>query len=266
MFRVLKLVTLYELLRIKRDRIFWSFAGVALLLLFIAPIVANLSMRQPAQTGFTLSYSLVHLFLLVLTVFLGTQALSRAIERRTIISVLTLPFSRGQYFFGVYSALALLLLICALCLDGLGLMTTIWLAKLSPVEAGLSVKTMFLAYGMGLTKFLLLLAWALFFSVFSTSFFLPVFGTLGIFIAGSATYQIVEYLLSNSTEFSKEFILLAEVLLYVLPNFHAFDFHIYAAYGLDMPWVDAIWVLGYGLIYTAVLLFLGAFFFNRREL
>ncbi|MDD2557433.1 MAG: ABC transporter permease [Desulfuromonas sp.] len=266
MFRTLKLLTYHELLRIKRDRVFWSFAGVALLLLFMTPIVANLSMRQPAQTGFTLSYSLVHLFLLVLTVFLGTQALSRAIERRTLIPVLTLPFSRSQYLLGAYLALAIVILVCALCLDSISLMTSMWLAQFSPIDAGLSVKAMLVAYAMGLTKYLLLLAWALFFSVFSTSFFLPVFGTLGVYIAGSATYQIVEYLLSNPAEYSQGFILLVKVLLYILPNFHAFDFQVYAAYGLAVPWMDVIWALGYGLTYSTVILYLATFCFMRREL
>lgn len=266
MLKSLLLLTRFELLRLKRDRIFWSLAAVALVLLLGMPVVADLSMRQPAQTGFTLSFSLVRLFLLVLTVFMGTSAISRALERRTLVPVLALPVSRGSYLVAVFIALALVLLLCAAVLNALSLAGVWWLQQGAPIKVTLSWWAMLTAYAMTALQYLLLLAWGLLFSVFSTSFFLPVFGTLGVYLAGNATYQIVEYLQQHGDRYSDAFIGLVKGLLYVLPNFHAFDFQVYAAYNLNLPWPDVAWGLAYGVTYTVVVLWLAVFFFQRREL
>ena len=55
-------------------------------------------------------------------------------------------------------------------------------------------------------------------------------------------------------------------LYYLLPNFSAFDFHVYAIYGLPIPLLDLMFTLGYFVVYTTILLFLAIWIFDRREL
>ena len=98
-------------------------------------------------------------------------------------------------------------------------------------------------------------------------FFLPIFGALGFFLAGSASQQVYDYLRSASAKSYSPLIKdVVSGLYYVLPNFSAFDLSVNAIYGIDLPLSGLMLTIGYFTIYTAIILTLSAIVFSRREI
>jgi hypothetical protein len=116
-------------------------------------------------------------------------------------------------------------------------------------------------------KYMLLAAIAVFFSSISTSFFLPVFGSLGVFLAGSASQGVLDYLTAQTSEpVAESTLLFAKFLYYLLPNFSVFDFTTQAVYGLHIVPSQLSLGLGYFFIYTAIVVCISVITLSRREL
>lgn len=254
-----------SLLGLKRDKVLWSLFLVALFLLFLIPLVSLLSMRQVQELALSLSFSGISFFLLVITVFLGSTSIWRDIEKRYAVSVLTLPISRSCFVLARFVSLAVFISFALLVLgllSGAGIVLAAWQY---PSDRPVVWVNFVAALGMTGLKYLLLLAVTLLFSAVSSSFFLPVFGTLGIYLAGSASFEVVQFIVQNQERYSEFFIALIGFLHHLLPNFSAFDFQVHAIYALPLPWEDIMVAILYGVAYTGVVLAAASWFFQRRE-
>jgi Cu-processing system permease protein len=249
-----------------RDRIFQGIMVTALMFLLI-PSVASLSMRQVTELSITLSLSLISFILLLLSVFLGGTTLWKDIERRYTFSVLSLPVSRSAYLMGRFLGVALFLLLTAVLLGAVSFVMIKLASGMYPVERPLIWGTIFLSIVLDACKYIILVAIAILFSTISTSFFLPVFGTIAVFLAGSATQQVYDYLHSPSAkQLGEKAVLAGNLVYYMLPNFSAFDLKVNAIYALPLSSWGILLTLGYCVIYVTVLLGLSALVLGRREM
>jgi len=244
-----------------RDRVFKGIAIFAFIFLLI-PSVSSLSMRQVVELSLTLSLSLISLMLLLLSLFLGGSSLWKDIERRYTYSVLSLPITRTKYllskFFGIVACLVLGTVSC---------LVVRYVAWMYPPLRPVVWPNVFLSIFFIALKYILLVAFAFLLSTFSTSFFLPIFGTVAIFFAGSATQQVYDFLQSQSAfGYSPLLKKGANALYYVLPNFSAFDLTANAIYGVGLSYSGLVLTLGYFIVYTAIVLTLAAIVFSRREM
>lgn len=254
------------LLGLRRDKILWALFVVSLLLVVSVPIISLFSMRQVQELAVTLSLSGAGLFLLVCTVFLGATSIWRDLEKRFAVGVLALPLSRPQFVLAKFFSLGLFLLFSLLVLGLLSALGVTLASSQYASDRPLVWANFVLAFVMLGLKYLLLLALTLVLSALSTSFFLPVFGALGLYLAGSASHQVVEFLLQNPDKFSPSFIQFVQFLHYLLPNFSAFDYQIYAIYGLPLVWGEVAVSVFYGTVYIVCALWLAAALFQRREI
>ena len=249
-----------------RDRIFQGIIVSALMFLVI-PFIASLSMRQVTELSITLSLSLISFILLLLSVFLGGTILWKDIERRYTFSVLSLPMTRTAYLVGRFTGVALFLLLTALVLGVFSFVTIQLASGINPSERPLIWSTIFLAVVLDACKYILLVTVALLLSTFSTSFFLPVFGTIAIFMAGSTTQQVYDYLHSPAAQHTGAATVWAgNLAYYLLPNFSAFDLKVNAIYALPLNYGGMVLTLGYCIIYVTVLLGGAALALGRREM
>jgi ABC-type transport system involved in multi-copper enzyme maturation permease subunit len=250
-----------------RDRVLHAVLGVALLLFLLVPAFSLFSMRQVQELAITLSLSAISSVLLVLAVLLGASSVWRDIERRYTTSLLGLPVSRGTYVVGKFLGIALLLLACGLLLG----VVSGGVISVAASQYRSDIPIHWFNIGMAVfadsLKYILLAAVALLFSVLSTSFFLPVFGTISVYLAGSASQEVYEYI---SGDYAKSLSPVAKKLIagvyYVLPNFAAFQLKVQAIYGLPLSPAGLGYMVLYFLVYTAILLSLSVWVFNRREL
>ena len=252
---------------ILRDRILHAVLGVAALLLCLVPSLSGFSMRQVQELAVTLSLSAISLVLLVTTLLLGTSSIWRDVERRYTAAILTLPVSRTTYLLGKYCAIALFLIVCGIILAVAAALVITLAAAQYPSDLPIAWGNILLAIVADVVKFLLLASLAMLFSTVSTSFFLPFFGTLAIYLAGSASQEVYEYVTGQfGNELSRLFLAAAKGAYYLLPNFSAFNFKIYAVYALPLPLTSIVLPVVYAAVYSGLALGLAVWALNRREL
>ena len=250
-----------------RDRVFQGIMALAVLFLFI-PSAASLSMRQVTELSITLSQSLISFILLLLAVFLGATSLWKDMERRYSFSVLSLPISRSSYLLGRFFGLALFLLLTSAVLGTVSLLVVKVASGIYPPERPVVWGYLLLAVLFATLKYILLVAVALLLSTVSTSFFLPVFGTICTFLASGITQQVYEFVNSAATAKTVSPLLkvVASVVYYLLPNLAGFDLKVNAIYSIAPNQQGLVMTLGYFVAYTAILLGSAALLFNRREM
>ncbi|MSM38209.1 MAG: ABC transporter permease [Geobacter sp.] len=259
-------IILITLKGIFRDRVFQGIMVTACAFLLI-PGIAALSMRQVTELSLTLSLSLLSFILLLLAVFLGGTSLWKDIERRYTFSVLGLPLSRQGYLLGRFGGTALFVLLAAVVMGIAACAVVGFTSALHPPDRPIVWGTMGLCILFDALKFILLIAVAFLFSTVSTSFFLPVFGTIATFLAGGVTQQVYEYINSpTSKTLSPTVKRIASGLYYILPNFSAFDLKVNAIYGLPVPVDGLLLTMAYFVVYVGILLSLSAVIFLRREM
>jgi Cu-processing system permease protein len=249
-----------------RDRVFQGIMVTACAFLLI-PGIASLSMRQVAELSLTLSLSLISFIMLLLSVFLGGTSLWKDIERRYTFSVLGLPLSRQSYLLGRFAGTALFVLLAAVVLGVAAYAVVAFTSGLHPPDRPVVWGTMALCILFDALKYILLIAVAFLFSTVSTSFFLPVFGTIATFLAGGVTQQVYEYIHSPASQKLSPFLKqMATGVYFLLPNFSAFDLKVTAIYGLPVPGTGLLMTLAYFVVYVGILLSVAAAIFSRREM
>jgi ABC-type transport system involved in multi-copper enzyme maturation permease subunit len=260
-------LTAANLHMIVRDRILHGVLGFGLVMLLLVPSLSSFSMRQMQEVSVTLSLSGVSLVLLVVTLLLGTSSIWRDVERRYTASILTLPVSRVTYLLAKYFSIALFLVGCALILAAVTAVVILIAAAQYPSDLPIAWGTIALAIAADVLKYLLLAAAAILLSAVSTSFFLPFFGTLAIYLAGSASQEVYEYVTGQfGQEFPARSLAVIKGIYYLLPNFAAFNFKVHAVYVLPVTAKAVLFPCVYAVTYTGLLLGLAVFVFNRREL
>lgn len=249
-----------------RDRTFHGIGVIAVLFLFV-PVVASLSMRQVTELSITLSLSLISFILLLLAVFLGGASLWKDIERRYTFSVLALPLARRDYLLGKFCGIAAFLLLTVALFCVVSTLVVVYAASIYPSARPVLWHYLFLAIFFDTLKYLLLVAIAFLFSTISTSFFLPVFGTIAIFLVGSASQEAFDFLQTRSGQELPALVQgAAKGLYYLLPNFTAFDLKLNAIYGIPLSTSGLLLTVGYFVVYLAIILLLATTIFSRREL
>lgn len=249
-----------------RDRVFQGIMVTASAFLLI-PVISTLSMRQVTELSLTLSLSLISFILLLLAVFLGGTSLWKDIERRYTFSVLGLPISRQSYLLGRFGGTALFVLLAATVLAVAAFAVVMYASTLYPSERPIRWSNMALCILFDALKYILLIAIAFLFSTVSSSFFLPVFGTIATFLGGGVTQQVYEFVNSPAADKLSPLVKkLATALYYILPNFGAFDLKVNAIYGLPIT-LNALLLTGaYFVVYTGLILSVASAIFSRREM
>ena len=239
------------------------------LLFPIIPNISALSMRQVAELSITLSLSLISFILLLLAVFLGGTSIWKDIERRYTFSVLGLPLSRTSYLLGRFAGNAFFLCLTSLFLGAIALMVIAWAKGLYPPVRPVRWDNVMIAILFDTFRYILLVAVAFLFSSVSTSFFLPIFGTISLYLVGNASQGVYDYLHSGSEAvkaISPIVVKAASVLYYVIPNLAVFDYKLQAVYGLEIPGRGLALTVVYGAVYTAIVLTVASLIFGHREM
>lgn len=250
-----------------RDRVFQGIIALAVLFLFI-PSAASLSMRQVTELSITLSLSLISFILLLLSVFLGATSIWKDMERRYTFSVLSLPISRSSYLLGRFLGLALFLVLTSAVLGVVAGLVIKVASGIYPPGRPIVWEYLLLTVLFATLKYILLVGVAMLLSTVSTSFFLPVFGTISIYLASGITQQVYEFVNSpGSVKIVSPFLkLVASAVYYLLPNLSGFDLKVNAIYSIAVNFSGLGLTFVYFVAYTAILLGGASLLFRVREM
>jgi Cu-processing system permease protein len=250
-----------------RDRLFHAVLVTSLFLLLLVFVFSSFSMRQVQELSITLSLSFISFILLLLSTLMGASSVWRDIEKRYSDSALGLPLSRTSYIVAKFFGIALFIMLCAAMLWIVACFVINISSATYPSKTPIHWLTIFTAIAADVLKYILLTAVALLFSSLSTSFFLPYFATISIYLAGSASQEVYEYVSGN---FGKTLSLPAMWIIkgvyYLIPNFSAFNLKVQAIYGLPLATSGLALTFLYFLIYTSFLLLISVWIFSRRQL
>lgn len=256
-----------SVLSLVRDRLLHLLFSLGLLALLLVPAFSMFTLRQVQELSMTLCLSTLSFLLLVVTVLTGASSIWRDVEKRYTSSLLGLPVSRTAFVLGKFCAISLLLAGLAL-LFGLASMVVVKvMAAYYPPDRAMIWGNFAAAVCADFLKSVMLLSLAFLFSAVSTSFYFPFLGAVAVFLAGSGSQEVYEFVNGAYGEkiapVSKAVI---KVVYFLLPNFSAFDLKAQAIYGLPLVAGTVALTFLYFVSYTGIILCLAVWSFSRREL
>lgn len=258
---------LVNLKGILRDRILHAIFGVALVILVLVPSLSTFSMRQVQELAINLSLSATSMVLLVATLLLGASAIWRDIERRYTAALLPLPVGRSTYLLAKFIACAIFLVLSGIILGVVSVAVISISAAQYPSGMPILWGNVLLAVAADVLKYILLAAIAVSLSTVSTSFALPFFCTLAVYLAGSAAQEVFEYITGQfGQQFDPAALAIIKGAYYLLPNFSGFDFKVHAVYALPVALDAILFPVLYAFFYAAIALAVAIFVLNRRQL
>lgn len=251
----------------KRDKLLHAIAAVGLLLILLIPLFSLFSMRQVQELAVTIATSAFSFLLLMVTLLLGASSIWRDIERKYTHSLLGMPLSRNSFVLGKYLGCAAIISIIALLLGGVSLGAIKIAALQYKSDLPLLWDTIIASMLFDTLKYLLLLAIALFFSCVSTSYYFPFFSTVALYLAGTASQEVFEYINGGyGAKLTPVLRMFVKALYYLIPNLEAFNLKVYAIYSLPLNLPGLGLTLLYFVLYTGIVLTMSAWAFSRREL
>jgi ABC-type transport system involved in multi-copper enzyme maturation permease subunit len=237
-----------------RDRVFALVAVFGLLLVSSSIILSPLTIGAQQKLVADIGLASISVFSVLVVLFVGSGLVSKEVDRRTIMTILSKPVSRFEYLFGKYLGL--------LGTIGVMIFAMTVLFALALLATGSRFELAYL-FSLGLTvvEMMVITAVVIFFSSFTSSVLTSIF-TLGVFLAGRMLPDLESFAVvtaSPGVEASMD------VLKYILPNLDLFDVRNAAVHGLPIDGQHAAWAVLYGVIYSGVLLLLADRLFRRRE-
>lgn len=240
-----------------RDRVLYNLVAFVLLLIVAALVFSQASLGQETKIITDAGLSAVRLFGLAIAVFIGVGLVYKEIDKRTVAVLLSKPIQRYQFILGKYGGLCLTLLVNTAVMTGALALALLY------AQGGfdpLLLRLWAAAYMLWL-ELLVMTAWALLFSAFSTPALSALFTVL-LFILGNWAGD-----LRNVAETSPAWLtrIVARVLYTLAPNLANFNFIAPVAHGQSVPLRLAAGVTAYALIYIGVLLATTVLIFQRRD-
>jgi len=252
-----------------REKAFLGILILSFLMLLASGIIADLSIGNTLKVTQDIGLATVSFTGLLLAFFMGTHLISKDLDKRSIHMVLSKPIDRGDYIFGKYGGLVILvglsiaLVTLFLLLAVFCFFKTAHLVEVPQIGWGKLVLASFYTF----LEAALILAVSIFFSSFSSSSLLSLFLTLAVYIIGESTRQVLSIMngpLGRST--SPLIKGLASIAFYIFPDLSLFDIKLAAVHNLPLQPTYLLKTLAYGVAYILFLLVMATFIFRKREM
>lgn len=240
-----------------RDRVLYNLVLFVALIVVAAVVMGRIAVGQEAKIIIDVGLSATSIFGLLIAIFIGIGLVSKEIERRTIVVILSKPVRRSQFILGKYFGLCLTLLV-----NTAAMALTVSLALMF-VNGGFDSSQLNLwptAYLIFL-ELALMTAVAMLFSCFSSPALSALF-TLLIFLIGRWSPDLKLFAETANSALTR---VISRALYHLLPNLANFNFINEAAYGQSVP---ARLLMGnsiYAVFYISALLALAVLIFERRN-
>jgi len=236
-----------------RERILYAIIGFSILAISASLLAGSISLGQDVRVIQSFGLASMLLFLLIITVFIGTQMLFKESERKTIYLTLTKPVSREIFYLGKYLGLCLVVAASA-ALMGIVLMILLW------IKAGYVAPAIYWAIGFTVLEGWLIIALGMLFGSFASPISSAVY-SVGLFLIGHSTTTLLSISQKSSTFVNY----LLQGVYYLFPNLEKFNLRNEVVYNLSPDSAQILATLGYFLGYSALLIVLGIAVFRRKE-
>jgi Cu-processing system permease protein len=236
-----------------RDRVLYSLIAFGVLVIAASLLAGSVSLGQELRVVQNFGLTAMLAFLLVITIFVGTQLVWREIERKTIYLVLSKPITREVFYLGKFVGLAMTIAVVT------AIMGAVFLALVA-FSGGQIGSIHIAAIILMMLEAWLLIALGMLFS----SFTLPLTGavyTFSLALIGHASTSLL--ILSTQAKAPINYIL--QTVYYLFPNLEKFNLRnevVFAA-AIDGQFIG--FSLLYFAAYTGALLLLGLAIIRKYE-
>lgn len=237
-----------------RNKILYVILAFALLVIGLSYFLADLSVGDLARIIADVGLASIHLFGVVMAVFVGITLVSQEVERKTVYLILSRPVPRWEFIVGkavgLSGTLALVTLVMSLTLF------LVHLGYHGAPEPGILIASAGIYM-----ELVLLICLASLFSTFTTPTLSAIF-TLSMFFIGHVSRDLVVF---GSKASSGTVRLAADVIYYLLPNLEIFNWKNDVVYGgVHLPSVLLL-PAAYMVCYGAGVLVLACLIFSRKD-
>lgn len=237
-----------------RDRILYALLLFAVLLIGLSLALGQLSFAEQARISANFGLTAIHLCAVVLAIFVGSNLVSKEIEKKTILTILVRPINRFEFILGKALGLSLLIvtmmlglsLILALVFLGLGMEINL---RFGVVLAGL------------LSESLVLLGITLVFSMISKPLLVVCF-SVGIFLIGHWHSSLEFFAAKSEGGILKP---VSWFVRYFIPNLERVNWKDLVLYDQPLDLRANAMSVGYCLAWFATYIFLCAVLFKRKD-
>ncbi len=236
-----------------RDKLLYALLGFAVLVIAGSLLAGSVSLGQDKRVIEDFSLTAMLVFLLVITLFIGTQLVRREMERKTIYVSLTKPISRDQFYLGKWVGLCLTSAVSAVIMGAIFLIALYLKTKHFEWVA-------LWAIGALILEIWLLTAVSLLFSSFAAPISSAIY-TFAIVIVGHSSLTVWN-IAQKSGGFLKGVL---ETVYYLFPNLEKFNLRNEVVYHLHPNPTQTTMIALYFVGYTAALLLLGMSVFRKHE-
>jgi len=237
-----------------RNKILYAILVFALIVIGLSCFLAELSVGDLTRIIADVGLASIHIFGVIMAVFIGITLVSQEVERKTVYIILSKPVPRWEFIVG--KALGL-------CMT-LALTTGVMAVTLFLVHAGYGgvAETGILVASAGIWfELILLICLATFFSTFTTPVLSAIF-TLSMFLIGHISGDLLVFGGRAAAPLAGW---VSRVLFFLLPNLEHFNWKNEVVYGGARSFSLILGALGYLASYCAAVLFAACLLFSRKD-
>ncbi len=238
-----------------RDRVMYNILFFAIFIIGISLVISSWSLNQQVKLVKDFGLAAMSIFGLLIAIFIGIRIVYQDTERRTIYMLVSKPIGRWQIILGKYTGLLLTVLVNVVVMT-ISLLMVDFLIE-THIDWGLLSAVLLIFF-----EIMVVIAWALFFSVF-TSPMLSAILTVLIFIIGHLSPALKLFTQLHPENTTNGILLF---LYRVLPNLENFNIKTAVVEHLALPPGAITNAVLYGLAYSTILLIFSAQILERRNL
>jgi len=237
-----------------RNKILYAILAFALLVIGLSWFLADLSVGDLARIIADTGLACIHIFGVIMAIFLGISLVSHEVERKTVYLILSRPVARWEFVVGKAAGLC----------GTLFLTTLVMASTLFLVHAGYgqAPETGILVASAGIyLELILLICLASLFSSFTTPVLSAIF-TLLMFLIGHISKDLLVF---GGRAASGALRAVSAILFYLLPNLENFNWKNEVVYGGARSASVIPLAAGYLLAYCTAVLLLACLIFSRKD-
>lgn len=239
-----------------RNKILYAILAFALFIIGLTFFLADLSVGDFARIIADVGLASIHVFGVVMAIFLGITLVSNEVDRKTIYIILSKPVRRSEFILGKTLGLSF-----TLALTTLAMAAVLFLVHFAYRYGGGAEYGIFLASVGIYMELVLLTCLASLFSTFTTPVLSAIF-TISLFVVGHLT-NYLKVLGDQAEAGAVKWGGMA--LFYLLPNLENFNWKNEVAYGELRSLSILGWASGYLAGYAACVLCLSCLLFSRKD-
>ena len=271
-----------------RDKILYVIAFFAAVMMIASLALGWISIGDQLQVVQDFSLAILSFFGALMAVFVGTGLIYKEIDKRTIYTILSKPVKRWQFLLGKYLGLMAVLALAMLGMLLASLLFVVYAAytaQNNPIAdwtQRVNWGMYSIAVGMLFFELMVVVALAIFFSSIASPILSAVF-TFSAYLVGQVSYTInymfttfepaTEKVAQETGEHLTDFVSsiyflikpMSQIIYYVLPDLQHFQLRNQVVLGPAPTVYQVLVAMLYGIGYSAAVILLAMFVFDRKK-